>query len=1116
MKKEDAKALIKNHNFSELFVQLGWDMEVPVSPIPLQHQESVLEAKCVAEKHSFMVCVCDAGKNYPTKRTERQRLINQLAKHHYEHLLIFLGKGKQCWTLAIRPQNRPMKTVEFEWHENQDIQILFEKMDGIFFDISEEDGLSLSDVVEKVKSAFMRNAETVTKNFYKEFSKELKQFSGFIQGIQCHVSRNWYAALMLNRLMFIYFIQKKKFLNDDPDYLENGLKKTQEKLGKDKFDREFYRHFLRQLFSEGLGTPKEKRNPEIHELLGEVPYLNGGLFDVHEIEKENKDIEIPDKAFENLFAFFARYNWHLDTRATATGNDINPDVIGYIFEKYINDRSAMGAYYTQEDITGYISRNTIIPLLLNRAKEKCKNAFDSENGIWRLLCENPDNYIYDSVKKGCEISDSEIPENIRCGIDPKTPKLLERRKDWNTKTPKEFGLPTEIWRETIARRQRYFDLKTKMKKGQICEIDDLITYNLDIERFASDALRHYEGSDFIDAFYKTIAGEKALRSNWKETHGITVLDPACGSGAFLFAALNILEPLYEVCVDRMASFVNENDELRKQRKKKVEKKHLRFRTILKEVEEHQNRKYWIYKTIILNNLYGVDIMREAVEIAKLRLFLKLAAEAEYDAEKPDRGLAPLPDIDFNIRSGNSLVGFANMAEFENFVGNESMTTQMRLDYKDLTDEIRDNAREVGNASEAFRKSQNASSEEYQQAKQELSERLSGLNDKMSHYLAETYGQNKEGNYEKWLETHQPFHWLTEFYWIIEENGGFDVVIGNPPYVEYSNVRNIYKVRDYKTESCGNLYAFFIERALHIEKTDSYTGIIIPISAYCTDRMATLQSLQQDYYSKFYISCYADRPSKLFADAERNLSIFISKSGQDSKTEFFTSAYYKWRSRLRSHLFTNISYVMSKGSTEKGIIPKIGADKEITIMEKLKSNIKITCLARQKPSEYVIYYRNSGGRYWKIITDFSPSFYSNEVESTSSRESYLYLGDKETLKILISVLNSSLFYWYYIMNSDARTNNPSDLKNFPFSVKNLSPAIKKDLLSLSKTLMEDIKSNSVMSEERRKANKVRIQKFFPQQSKHIIDKIDASLARYYQFTEEELDYIINKYRMGLGE
>ena len=96
-----------------------------------------------------------------------------------------------------------------------------------------------------------------------------------------------------------------------------------------------------------------------------------------------------------------------------------------------------------------------------------------------------------------------------------------------------------------------------------------------------------------------------------------------------------------------------------------------FEDTLKQVNapEHPNLQYFIYKSIILNNLYGVDLMNEAVEIAKLRLFLKLVASVDADYRKPNLGLEPLPDVDFNIRAGNTLVGYATETQLKDaFIG----------------------------------------------------------------------------------------------------------------------------------------------------------------------------------------------------------------------------------------------------------------------------------------------------------------------------------------------------------------------------------------------------------------------------------------------------------------
>ena len=1095
--KESANLYIRNRNFSKLFVELGWDADVPRELLQLETRDNEkIHVKRIVEKRGFVVCVCDEENNYPATCSDRRRLVNQLARSHYEHLLILCGKEKQCWTIAIRPKNRPLRTVEVEWNESQDIQFLLEKLYGMVFDISEEDGLSITDVVERVRSVFMENAEKVTRRFYGEFKEELKAFSGFIEGIRDQVSTEWYAALMLNRLMFIYFIQKKRFLDGDVKYLETRLDKTQSKYGKGKFHDRFYRHFLRQLFAEGLGKPESARDPELKNLLGRIPYLNGGLFDIHEIEEQNKNINIKDEAFEKLFAFFSQYQWHLDTRSTATGKDINPDVIGYIFEKYINDRAAMGAYYTQEDITGYITRNTVIPFLLHRTKEKCKNAFDSENGIWRFLRKKPDDYIYDAVKKGCDIPDKEIPDNIRCGMDTQAPGLIKRRKEWNTTTEERFALPTEIWRETLARRQRYFELKAKMENGDICEIDDLITYNLDIERFASDALRYYEGSDFIAAFFKAIAGQKALRSNQKEQRGITILDPACGSGAFLFAALNVLEPLYDQCIQRMEDFVDEDDRLHEAGKRKGTKKHPQFREFLNEISEHPNRSYWIYKTIILNNLYGVDLMKEASEIAKLRLFLKLAAEAEYNPDKNNLGLEPLPDIDFNIRSGNSLVGFSNMKQFEVAVSTDPQTGQGRLPPDGLIGKIREKAREVQNANEAFIEAQDKGSEGYQTAKQNLKHRLRELNDGMNRHLAEQYGKQKDSDYQHWLQSHQPFHWLAEFYGIIEESEGFDVVVGNPPYVGYRKVRENYTIQNYLTESCDDLYAFFMERSKFLVNRKSSFGMIVPISLASSKKMQALRDLYAS--ENLYLSNFADRPSCLFTGVHQTLNILITTINNRSKKFKFSSGFHHWKKEERGTIFSLFDYNKAP-MIENDTWPKINDSIETKILSKIEQQKTTLPAYFQQHGEPIVVCGGTGG-YWLRIFD----------EAVSSNEYKNYFSKEGLAVMLCAVLNLTLFYWFWRKYSNSRHLNKKEMDKFKFDLphkkNSLRKAGEKHLQALKKT-------------KRWRDGDLSYEQYRPAKAKKEVDKIDSLLSIHYGLTEEELDYIINydiKYRIGLTE
>src|SRR5205823_6478801 len=109
--------------------------------------------------------------------------------------------------------------------------------------------------------------------------------------------------------------------------------------------------------------PPARRSAQAKAILGDIRYLNGGLFLRHKVEQENPKLNVPDKAFEDLFDLFEKYSWNLDDTPGGRDDEINPDVLGYIFEKYINQK-AFGAYYTRSEITEYLCERTIHRLIL--------------------------------------------------------------------------------------------------------------------------------------------------------------------------------------------------------------------------------------------------------------------------------------------------------------------------------------------------------------------------------------------------------------------------------------------------------------------------------------------------------------------------------------------------------------------------------------------------------------------------------------------------------------------------------------------------------------------------------------------------------------------------------
>ncbi|MCX7002788.1 MAG: SAM-dependent methyltransferase [bacterium] len=1035
----------------------------------------------------------------------------------------------------------------------------------------------MTGVTNRTRASF--DIDRVTKRFFDRFKDQHAKFLAFISGIPDNELQRWYASVMLNRMMFVYFIQRKGYLDGDTQYLRNRLDRTRQACGKDKF-YSFYRHFLLRLFHEGLGG--KSRSPELEKLLGRIPYLNGGIFDKHEIEKRFPDIKIPDEAFTQIFDYFDDYQWHLDERPLRADNEINPDVLGYIFEKYINQKQ-MGAYYTKEDITEYIGKNAILPFLLDAVRTKCKIAFENPNGptVWDLLAANPDRYIYEAVRRGVVADDgsvipeSALPDFVQKGMhDPKARMFDKRYNLGQAELPGPDGnnlaLPTETWREYVSRRQRCLDLRAKLANGDVRETNDLITYNLDIRQFAQDIIENSEGPDLLRAF-------------WHGLEHVSVLDLTCGSGAFLFAALNILEPLYEACLDRMAMLIEEhsrsagvspakiadtahnagvspaNDATLFDKTSRYIKFH-DFRDIIARMAQHPSARYFIFKSIILNNLYGVDIMEEAVEICRLRLFLKLAAQVEPDPSKDNLGIEPLPDIDFNIKAGNTLVGYATYEDVKKAVSGE-------LDFDNSMDRIQQKAEEVERLFALFKKMQTdegMDAKGFVEAKQQLRKQLATLEDELNHYLAKDYGitcgtgvppvnsgsgscsgtgilpvnsgsgsaggtgilpvKNRDHGqddrattataadhgqdahattnaYAKWLASHKPFHWFIEFYGIMK-GGGFDVIIGNPPYVEMSDLEGQYTIKNLPLVETGNLFAVCVQRFADLLHIKGRVGVIIPISSISTPRMFPLMQLLNSTFAPICLSNFAVRPGKLFVGVDMNLTIVVGEKAKAySAPCVYATCYNRWGEQSRSALFQTLEYAESRLAEESGAFPKLGRTIEQIILDRIALHSRLARLRSTVDSEQVFYH--SGGRYFrKCIREQL----SNEYKELCVR--------KGVSDAVICFLSSTLYYWFWIGISDCYHVTKRDIDTAPVPESLLNDVSVK---SLSSELIDDLWKHSEKRIRHRADGSQRQEvNFHVGESKPILDKIDKVLAKHYGFTDMELDFIINydiKYRMG---
>lgn len=541
-----------------------------------------------------------------------------------------------------------------------------------------------------------------------------------------------YVKKLLGRLVFLYFLQKKGWLNNDVNYLKNLFEKSNKKT--------FLEDVLKPLFFGVLNTkPQERKalfesegwNLSLLEEWEQIPYLNGGLFEKDTIDQEiicfSKDL------FENTFQFFSEYNFTIDENDPEdTQVGIDPEMLGKIFENLLEDNKDKGAFYTPKEIVQYMCRESLIAYLIEKHK-------DEETNI-RILVEQH----------------------------------------------------TSLWSDATS-------------------------------KLVLESLK-----------------------------GIKICDPAIGSGAFPMGMLN---------------------ELYKCRLALGEEKSVKIK-----------------KDIIQNNIYGVDIEKGAVDIARLRFWLALVV----DEVIPE----PLPNLDFKIMQGNSLLESYQGIDLSSLdkdntrhknsiykdsidYGEEFITSQQQplfdkthkeliqqliTDYFSLTEdknlkrkEINDlieerihikiykEKEEINKMINAFFRKFGIISEE--DLKEKLQKRiLSPKGEEYKDYLINKRYLSELNTIENELISFQTkierpyFLWHTYFKDVFDK-GGFDIVIGNPPYVSTKGVsEDIKAFLEADFGFADDLYNHFFFKGNEILKDKGVLTFITPKTFWTTQTKRNLRDL----------------------------------------------------------------------------------------------------------------------------------------------------------------------------------------------------------------------------------------------------------------------------------
>ncbi|EAI1047588.1 class I SAM-dependent DNA methyltransferase [Campylobacter coli] len=363
---------------------------------------------------------------------------------------------------------------------------------------------------------------------------------------------------------------------------------------------------------------------------------------------------------------------------------------------------------------------------------------------------------------------------------------------------------------------------------------------------------------------------KSLRKEDKKAqkellNSIKICDPAVGSGHFLVSALNVMLSIYDELnlFDEEFYLEVQNDEILITGRKGefIEYKHPS--TPKDKAHLIQQELFHTKKDIIENNLFGVDINPNSCEITKLRLWIELLKHSFYQSfdDENYHDLKTLPNIDINIKCGNSLVSYfetgKSLSHYPNIKERMSKYKRIVKDYKEgfYTDKNLI-AKEIKNLQESFKNF--CLKDKFNKEIKQLTNGANEYSKKYGDFLADEHHDEKFKSFfsknmfefsfdEKVaikefanlkkeydnifnLESNHPFEWRFEFPEILDDDGnfkGFDLIIGNPPYIKENDNKELFtntkKLRTYQGKM--DIWYHFVGRGFDILKNNGYLAFI---------------------------------------------------------------------------------------------------------------------------------------------------------------------------------------------------------------------------------------------------------------------------------------------------
>ena len=650
--------------------------------------------------------------------------------------------------------------------------------------------------------------------------------------------------------------------------------------------------------------------------------------------------------------------------------------------------------------------------------------------------------------------DENDPDDAEVGVDPEMlGKIFESLLEDN-KAKGAFYTPKEIVRY-MCKESLIAYLATQIDKSQ------------SEGKEKSDSSDGSDCDKFIRAFVETHEMQPELES-YREAldtalREVKICDPAIGSGAFPMGLLNEL---------------------------------WRCREAIEETPSRVELK----KEIIENNIYGVDIEKGAIDIARLRFWLSIVVDAEWNVN-PDTGPEPLPNFDYKFMQGNSLIesfeGFDLSRISSRLRGGQSKSMQLVLGLDSHTS--RQNLQRL--LREYFSVTDHKQKSSMRQA----------INEEVKTLIRESIGGTPTSlaKLEKMdCSANQDFFLWHTWFKDIFDNGGFDIVVGNPPYGAklsqehkslFKNLYNSAKTIKGKQKGSLDTYVLFLELGYNMMASHGQLAFIVPMPITSNDSVSGIHNIILSNCEPISISSYAVRPKPVFKNAVVNSSIIMfTKSMQRCKTLLTTQMYRRGENFNLQYLVDHLEFINSRQFVRTGRIAKISKPIESQILSKLFKATPIGDLLAN--NGLPVFYRTVGGRYFKVVTNYTT--YSNKESSFNVKT--------EWRDVVACALSSSLAFWFYQVYSNNLSWSTYDIFDFTIPVKEITSKQKTQIEELYKRYVADIEKNvntrNVSVESKYTMDVFKEYKIV--RSKAIIDEIDDYIGPLYGLTQEEIDFIKN--------